>query len=167
MDHALNLPKLDRRKTQAAIEGAMEKYRIYKTITFEEREARTTSSYSDNPSGYTGTASDSTARTAIYNVDMPAARAAYCERIERIVERLNDRERLLVSERYMKQDDVFDYKIYNHIFDPPISKDTYVKVRTGAFYKMALSLSAMGLLPLEELLAKSAENGKKKGERRV
>lgn len=167
MEHSLSLPKLDRRKTQAAIEGAMEKYRIYKTITFEEREARLTSSYQETPSGYTGTTSDSTARTAIYNVDMPAARAAYCERIERIVERLNERERLLVRERYMKQDDVFDYKVYNHIFDPPISKDTYVKVRTGAFYKMALSLSAMGLLPLEDLLAKSGESGRKKDERRA
>ncbi|OWA34514.1 transcriptional regulator [Saccharibacillus sp. O16] len=162
----MNLPKLDRRKTQAAIEGAMEKYRIYKTITFEEREARLTSSYQEAPSGYTGTTSDSTARTAIYNVDMPAARAAYCERIERIVERLNDRERLLVRERYMKQDDVFDYKVYNHIFDPPVSKDTYVKIRTGAFYKIALSLSALGLLPLENLLTNSGENGRKKSERR-
>lgn len=167
MENALNLPKLDRRKTQAAIEGAMEKYRIYKTITFEEKEARLTSSYQETPSGYTGTVSDSTARTAIYNVDMPGARAAYCERIERIVERLNERERLLVRERYMKQDDVFDYKVYNHIFDPPISKDTYVKVRTGAFYKMALSLSAMGLLPLEDLLAKSGESARKKNERRA
>ncbi|NGZ74854.1 transcriptional regulator [Saccharibacillus sp. VR-M41] len=152
----MNLPKLDRRKTQAAIEAAMEKYRIYKTITFEEREARITSSYSETRSGFTGTTSDSTGQAAVYNVDMPAARAAYCERIERIVDRLNDRERLLMRERYMKQDDVFDYKVYNHVFDPPISKDTYVKVRTGAFYKMALTLSAAGLLPLGDLLTKEA-----------
>ena len=165
MDATLNLPKLDRRKTQAAVEAAMEKYRIYKTITFEEREARVTSSYNETPSGYTGTTSDSTARTAIYNVDMPAARVAYCERIERIVERLNDRERLLLRERYMKQDDVFDYKVYNHVFDPPISKDTYVKVRTGAFYKMALTLSAMGLIELDELLAKTSESGRGKVEK--
>ncbi|GGN98994.1 ArpU family phage packaging/lysis transcriptional regulator [Saccharibacillus kuerlensis] len=167
MNAALNLPKLDRRKTQTAIEGAMEKYRIYKTITFEERESRVTSSYSEVPSGFTGTTSDSTAAAAIYNVDMPAARAAYCERIERIVERLNDRERLLMHERYMKQDDVFDYKVYNHIFDPPISKDTYVKVRTSAFYKMALTLAAMEMLKLEELLAKGTGTGRMKEERRA
>lgn len=166
MDNALNLPKLDRRKTQAAIEGAMEKYRIYKTITFEEREARVTSSYNEVPSGFTGTISDSTARTALYNVDMPSARAAYCERIERVIERLNDRERLLLRERYMKQDDVFDYKVYNHVFDPPISKDTYVKVRSSAFYKMALTLSATGIIKLDGLLAKNAESGRKRTEPR-
>ncbi|MDO3408539.1 ArpU family phage packaging/lysis transcriptional regulator [Saccharibacillus sp. CPCC 101409] len=167
MNDALNLPKLDRRKTQAAIEAAMEKYRIYKTITFEEKESRLTASYSDVPSGYTGVTSDPTARTAVYNVDMPAARAAYCERIERIVERLNERERLLVRERYMKQDDVFDYKVYNQVFDPPVSKDTYVKVRSGAFYKMALSLSAMGMLPLDDLLAKSKEGGGRRTDKRA
>lgn len=165
MDDALDLPQLDRRKTQAAVEGVMEKYRIYKTITFEEREARLTSSYNEVPSGFTGTVSDSTASVALYNVDMPAARAAYCERIERIVERLNDRERLLLRERYMKQDDVFDYKVYNHVFDPPISKDTYVKVRTGAFYKMALTLSAMGMLDLEGLTAKKGESARKRAGR--
>ncbi|WP_172199875.1 ArpU family phage packaging/lysis transcriptional regulator [Saccharibacillus qingshengii] len=166
MEHALDLPKLDRRKTQAAIEGAMEKYRMYKTITFEAREARITSSYNEVPSGFTGTLSDSTAAAAVYNVDMPAARAAYCERIERIVERLNERERLLLRERYMKQDDVFDYKVYNHVFDPPVSKDTYVKVRTAAFYKMALMLSATGMLELDGLLAKAAEGKKREPEKR-
>ena len=31
------LPELDRRKTQSAVEAIFEKYRIYKTITFEVR----------------------------------------------------------------------------------------------------------------------------------
>ena len=81
---------------------------------------------------------------AIYNVDMPAARKQYCEIIESIVERLGEREQTLIRERYMKQDDVFDYKVYNHILEPPVSKDTYTKIRTRAFYKLALALADRG-----------------------
>ena len=75
---------------------------------------------------------------------MPAARKQYCEIIESIVERLGEREQTLIRERYMKQDDVFDYKVYNHILEPPVSKDTYTKIRTRAFYKLALALADRG-----------------------
>lgn len=145
------LPELDRRKTQNAVEAIFEKYRIYKTITFEVRETSVTASYTERFHGPTNVTSDQTAAVAIYNVDMPAARKEYCEIIESIVERLGDREQTLIRERYMKQDDVFDYKVYNHILEPPVSKDTYTKIRTRAFYKLALALADRGLLKLQEL----------------
>lgn len=145
------LPELDRRKTQNAVEAIFEKYRIYKTITFEVRETSVTASYTERFHGPTNVTSDQTASVAIYNVDMPAARKQYCEMIESIVERLGDREQTLIRERYMKQDDVFDYKVYNHILEPPVSKDTYTKIRTRAFYKLALALADRGLLKLQEL----------------
>lgn len=145
------LPELDRRKTQNAVEAIFEKYRIYKTITFEVRETSVTASYTERFHGPTNVTSDQTASVAIYNVDMPAARKQYCETIESIVERLGDREQTLIRERYMKQDDVFDYKVYNHILEPPVSKDTYTKIRTRAFYKLALALADRGLLKLQEL----------------
>lgn len=145
------LPELDRRKTQSAVEAIFEKYRIYKTITFEVREASVTASYTERFHGPTNVTSDQTASVAIYNVDMPAARKQYCEIIESIVERLGEREQTLIRERYMKQDDVFDYKVYNHILEPPVSKDTYTKIRTRAFYKLALAFADRGLLKLLEL----------------
>lgn len=145
------LPELDRRKTQSAVEAIFEKYRIYKTITFEVRETSVTASYTERFHGPTNVTSDQTAAVAIYNVDMPAARKQYCEIIESIVERLGEREQTLIRERYMKQDDVFDYKVYNHILEPPVSKDTYTKIRTRAFYKLALALADRGLLKLQEL----------------
>lgn len=138
------LPELDRRKTQSAVEAIFEKYRIYKTITFEVRETSVTASYTERFHGPTNVTSDQTAAVAIYNVDMPAARKQYCEIIESIVERLGEREQTLIRERYMKQDDVFDYKVYNHILEPPVSKDTYTKIRTRAFYKLALALADRG-----------------------
>ncbi|MDT2239109.1 hypothetical protein P7H22_00065 [Paenibacillus larvae] len=42
-------------------------------------------------------------------------------------------EQLLIRERYLKDDYVFDYVIYNHIFNPPISDKTYAKIRWKAF----------------------------------
>ncbi|WP_106766833.1 ArpU family phage packaging/lysis transcriptional regulator [Paenibacillus faecalis] len=145
------LPELDRRKTQNAIEAIFEKYRIYKTITFEARETSTTASYTERFHGPTHVTSDQTAKVAIYNVDVPAARKRYCEMIESVVERLGEREQVLIRERYMKHDDIYDYKVYNHILEPPVSKDTYTKIRTRAFYKMALAFADRGLLKLHEL----------------
>lgn len=145
------LPELDRRKTQAAVEALLEKYRIYKTITFEAREASITASYTERFHGPTNVTSDQTAQIAVHNVDVPAARMAFCQVIESIVERLNEREQLIIRERYMKQDDVFDYKVYNYILDPPVSKDTYTKIRTRAFYKMALALADRDLLKLTDV----------------
>lgn len=88
------LPELDRRKTQHAVEAIFEKYRIYKTITFEVREVSVTASYTERFHGPTNVTSDQTAKVAIYNVDVPAARKQYCETIESIVERLGEREQL-------------------------------------------------------------------------
>lgn len=137
------LPELDRKKTQAAVEAAMEKYRIFKTITFEEREASITASYSERFHGPTNQTSDQTADIAIHNVDEPAFRRSYCERIERAVKRLPRLERFLIEERYLSEDSEYitDYNLYCHKFQPPISKDTYAKIRWKAFYKLALSLN--------------------------
>jgi len=154
------LPQLDRRKTQAAVEAILEKYRIYKTITFEVREASVTPSYTERFHGPTNVTSDQTAQVAVYNVDAPAARQTYCRMIESIVERLGEREQTLIRERYMKEDDVFDYKVYNYVLDPPVSKDTYTKIRTRAFYKMALAFADRGLLTLSELQKAKACNSK-------
>ncbi|WP_046655307.1 ArpU family phage packaging/lysis transcriptional regulator [Paenibacillus larvae] len=135
------LPELDRKKTQEALEAEFEKYRIFKAVTFEEKEASTTSSYTERFHGQTNVTSDSTANVAIYNIDTQAARKAYIERIDRAVARLHPKEQLLIRERYLKHDYVYDYVIYNHIFNPPISERTYYKIRWKAFYKLALALN--------------------------
>lgn len=91
---------------------------------------------------------------------MQRARQAYCDTIDFVVSRLSEKERVLVCERYLKDDDVFDYKVYNHVFDPPVSKDTYTKIRTRAFYKMALALSDRGLINMEPLSVSRKERQK-------
>lgn len=138
------LPEIDRKRTQAAVEEALEKYRLYKFMSFEEREASTTAGYSDMPrSGPTNVTTDQTANIAIHNVDIQAARKDYCERIERAVKRMPRMERFLIEERYMtiEHDYITDQKVYNHSFQPPISEGTYSKIRWRAFYKLASILN--------------------------
>lgn len=136
------LPELDAEKTKQAVIDAFEKYRLYRYLTFEEREAITTASYSLTPRSETGVASDQTGNIAIYNVDAQAARKAYCDRIERAVARLPRMERFLIERRYMAEDSKYitDQHVYNFEFQPPISQPTYKKFRWEAFYKLALHL---------------------------
>lgn len=134
------LPELDRKKTQAAVEAALEKYRIFKTITFDEREAGITAGYNERFHGPTNVTSDQTAQIAMHNVDVPAMRKAYCERLERIVKRLHPKERVIVEARYMNEAYVYDYVVYNQVCNPPITAKTYDKYRRNAFYKIALAM---------------------------
>ncbi|WP_162487507.1 ArpU family phage packaging/lysis transcriptional regulator [Paenibacillus sp. LC231] len=136
---SFDLPELDREKTKDAVESALLKYRMFKTIDVDEREAKVTASLSDMPRGQTNVTSDQTGDIAAYNIDAPAARKAYCEKVERAVKRLHPKERMLIQERYMKEDYVFDYVIYTQIMG--ISEGTYYKYRWKAFYKLALILN--------------------------
>lgn len=145
MQQAFELPELDRKKTQAAVEEMLSKYRVYKFLDFEEKEATVTAGYQERFHGPTNVTSDQTASVAIYNVDVPAARRAHCEKIEKAVRRLHPKERLLIEERYMKDDYqgqyIKDYQVYSFVFNPPITAKTYDKIRWKAFYKLALALN--------------------------
>ncbi len=137
------LPELDRKATQAAVERELEKYRIFKHLTFEEKEAATTSHINDIGGGKGNLTSDQTGSVAIYNVDEKSVRRKYCERIERAVKRLPPMERFLIETRYMADDAEYltDMKVYCFKFQPPISPPTYDKIRWKAFYKLALDLN--------------------------
>jgi ArpU family phage transcriptional regulator len=137
------LPELDRKKTQKAVEAALAKYRLYKYLTFDEREATITANYELREGGASNKTSDQTAVIAIHNVDAQQARKAYCERIERAVKRLPRMERFLIEERYMCEEAEYitDYNVYCHKFQPPISPVTYANIRWKAFYKLALNLN--------------------------
>lgn len=145
------LPELDRKATQAAVESALERYRLFKYLTFEERESSVTASPDVRYHGPTNQTGDQTGSIAIYNADQQKLRKDYCERIERAVSRLPKMERFLIEERYMSEDAEYltDYKVYCFAFQPPISERTYVKIRWKAFYKLALNLNIAVLIGLE------------------
>ena len=145
MQH-FELPELDRKKTKEAVEEALRKYRLFKYLTFEEKEPTITARYEPMEGGRTNKISDQTAAVAIYNVDgrdEQERRRRYCERIERAVSRLPRMERFLIEKRYMcpDADYITDYHVYCHEFQPPISQPTYAKIRWRAFYRLALSLN--------------------------
>lgn len=105
------LPELDRRRTQVAIESMLEKYRIFKTVTFEAKEASTTYSYTERFHGPTNTVTDQTAAIASYNVDIPAARRAYCSAIDSVVETRYERTATGTGKVYEKRRDVRLYDL--------------------------------------------------------
>ncbi|MEB4785013.1 ArpU family phage packaging/lysis transcriptional regulator [Paenibacillus jamilae] len=147
------LQELDPKKTKSAVEGVLQKYRMYRYLVFEEREAGTTASYSDTPNGYTGTTSDQTAKIAVYNADVKEFRKSYCERVERAVNTLPKKEKLLIQKRYMTNDAdyITDGHVYNFEFQPPCNKDTYGKIRRKAFYRLILKLDDFKILRISEI----------------
>lgn len=140
---SFELPELDRKATQVAVESALERYRLFKYLTFEEREASITASTEERFHGPTNQTSDQTASIAIHNASMQIQRKNYCERLERAVQRLPKMERFLIEERYMSDDAEYitDYNVYCFKFQPPISHVTYGKIRWKAFYRLALNLN--------------------------
>lgn len=140
---SFELPELDRKATQAKVEEYLERYRLYKYLTFEEREASVTASSEVRYHGPTYQTGDQTGSIAIYNADQQAYRKQHCERLERAVNRLPPMEKFLMQERYMVEhaDYLTDYKVYSFTFQPPISEKTFSKIRWRAFYKLALNLN--------------------------
>jgi ArpU family phage transcriptional regulator len=137
------LPELDRKATKTKVEDHLEKYRLFKYLTFEEREASITASSDPRYHGPTNQTSDQTSSIAIHNVDEQEKRKHFCFRTERAVKHLPPMERFLIEARYMSEDSEYitDLTVYCHRFQPPISHVTYDKIRWKAFYRLALNLN--------------------------
>ena len=137
------LPQLDRKATKSKVEEHLEKYRIFKYLTYEEREASITASSTPRYHGPTNQTGDQTAAIAIQNADEQERRRQFCLRTERAVHRLPPMERFLIEQRYMSDDSDYltDLAVYCHRFKPPISSLTYDKIRWKAFYRLALNLN--------------------------
>ncbi|MGG0387823.1 ArpU family phage packaging/lysis transcriptional regulator [Priestia megaterium] len=137
------LSEIDKKKTQKAVEDAFEKYRLFKYLSFEEREASTIASPNIRYHALTNQRMDQTGSIAIYNVDQERMRKDFCLHVEKAVRGLPKMERFLIEERYMSVETEYltDYNVYNFKFQPPISEKTYSKIRWKAFYKIALHLN--------------------------
>jgi len=140
---SFELPEIDQKATQQKVEEELEKYRLCKYLSFEEREASITASTEIRYHGPTNQTGDQTGSIAIYNVDQDKFRKDFCQRVERAVNRLPKMERFLIEERYMSVDSEYitDFNVYAFKFQPPISHVTYGKIRWKAFYRLALNLN--------------------------
>ncbi|MEY9097021.1 ArpU family phage packaging/lysis transcriptional regulator [Paenibacillus sp. RC84] len=146
------LPVLDHKKTQVAMDSVFEQYRLFKSTTFLRREVKTTASYSERFHGPTNVTSDSTADTAIYNVFQPEYQEQFCKAVEAAVNELGSRHREIIECRYLSKDKFTDSEVYNARLNPPISKDTYSKLRNEAFQALAYSFDTLDLIKIESLL---------------
>lgn len=147
----LNLPDLDGKKTQKTIEAAFEKFKIYQFTTFDEMEASLTASYDLREGSSGGTVTDQTAKIATYNVDTPAQRRMYMDKIRKCVSRLPRQERMLIEVKYMSEDErVTDLEVYNtHLL---VSVKKYESLRRDAFYKLAFMFNDIRLISIDDLI---------------
>lgn len=144
----LNVPDLDGKKVQKAIERVFKDYRLYKVITLDEREATLTPSYALKEGTSGGMHSDQTGSIAVHNAEIQG-RMDYCRRIERFVSRLPEREKGLVRARYMNDDYVTDTSVYA---DMGIGDRLYRNIRAAAFYKLAMMCIDTQMLRMDEFM---------------
>ncbi len=132
-----NLPEINREQTKAAVEEALEKYTIYLLMEPEECLPKVTQTFSLIPPTNTNAFHSSTEDSAVHNIDRARERKEYLSKIRKAVNRLSYQERGIIISRYMMEEDVFDYEIYNEL---GMSERKYYRVKGRAFYKLAFIL---------------------------
>jgi ArpU family phage transcriptional regulator len=131
------LPEIDREMTKQAVEAALEKYRFYLLTVPEEKLPKITASYSLMPPAFTNEFHSSTESAVIDKVDFERERDEYIERIRKAVNRLNYKEREVIIKRYLSEEEVYDYELYN---DTGYSERKYYRLKARIFYKLAFIL---------------------------
>jgi ArpU family phage transcriptional regulator len=131
------LPEIARDATKKAVEAAFEKYRFYLLTIPEERLPKLTATYSLVPPTNTNEFHSTTEDIAIENVDFERERENYIEWIRRAVNRLAIKEREIIVKRYLQDEEIFDYEIYNEI---GYSERRYYRLKARIFYKLAFIL---------------------------
>lgn len=131
------LPEIDREKTKAAVESALEKYRFYLLMVPEDKLPKVTATYSLVPPSFSNEFHSSTEQAAIDRVDLEIARNKHIEWVLRGINRLGKMEREVIYRRYLEDEEIFDYEIYNEM---GMSERRYYRLKSRIFYKLAFIL---------------------------
>jgi len=131
------LPEIDRDATKKAVEAALEKYRVFLLTQSLDKLPRVTQRYSLVPPSSTNKFHSSTEEMAIRSADYERERDEYIQRVTAAINRLSEWERAIIIRRYMLEDDMYDYEIYN---DLGMSERKYYRIKSRAFYKLAFAL---------------------------
>ena len=131
------LPEIDRDATKKNVDSALEKYQIMLLMDPEEYEPKITASFRLAPPSPTNEFHSTTEDVAIQRIDVTEKRRNYITKIRTAVNRLSYQERLIIINRYLKSDDVFDYEVYNEL---GFSESKYYRIKSDAFYKLAFML---------------------------
>jgi phage transcriptional regulator, ArpU family len=135
---SFKLPEIDREETRKRVEEALEACKLYMQIGYHPgHEPKVTPSYSVTPPSRTNAFHSSTEETACRNVDEEARRRQVVERVWGAVNRLSHLEREIIVRRYLADDPVLDYELWD---DLNLSERKYYRIKARAFYKLALAL---------------------------
>jgi ArpU family phage transcriptional regulator len=135
---SFKLPEIDREKTKEAVEAALEKYRFYLLTVPEDQLPKLPASYIlEVPPTKTNKFHSSTETAVIDKVDFERERDEYMEWIRRGVNRLSPRERKLIIKRYLSDEEIYDYELYNEM---GMSESKYYRLKARAFYKLVFIL---------------------------
>jgi len=119
------------------VECALEKYRIMLLTQQLNQLPRVTQSFTLIPPSNTNQFHSTTESTAIANASYEKERADYIRKITFAVNRLGYKERSIIIKRYMTEEEVYDYEVYNEL---NMSERTYHRYKSKAFYKLAFAL---------------------------
>ncbi|MFI2801508.1 ArpU family phage packaging/lysis transcriptional regulator [Bacillus cereus] len=134
------LPKIDRKATQARLEEILENVRIYRQFGMIRNEMKVTASCEVRYHGQTNIIGNPAEDVALANVAM-SEREVKLQRlsfqIDKALSRFSKNQRDIIVKRYLKDEEVFDYMVYNEI---GMSERTYRRNKSNAFYKLAFAL---------------------------
>ncbi|KIQ82241.1 ArpU family transcriptional regulator [Bacillus sp. L_1B0_8] len=134
------LPKIDRKATQARLEEILENVRIYRQFGMIRNEMKVTASCEVRYHGQTNIVGNPAEDVALANVAM-SEREVKLQRlsfqIDKALSRFSKNQRDIIVKRYLKDEEVFDYMVYNEI---GMSERTYRRNKSNAFYKLAFAL---------------------------
>ncbi|MGG1718751.1 ArpU family phage packaging/lysis transcriptional regulator [Bacillus wiedmannii] len=145
MNQLTFLSKINRTATQEKLESLLEEVRIYKQFGMVREEMKVTPSYELRYHGPTNTVGNPLEDVALENIKR-SEREQYLKnmsfRIDQFLSRLgNGRagkiQRDIINKRYLEEEDICDYMIYNEI---GMAERTYRRWKSRAFYNLAFAL---------------------------
>ncbi|WP_306007396.1 ArpU family phage packaging/lysis transcriptional regulator [Bacillus sp. MMSF_3353] len=139
------LPKIDRSATQKKLEGVLEKVRLYRQFGMMREEMKVTPSYEIRYHGPTNDVGNPLEDVAMANIQQSEHEKwlkLMSFRIDQFLSRLGNGnagriQRDIISKRYLEEEDVCDYMIYNEI---GMTERTYRRWKSRAFYNLAFAL---------------------------
>ncbi|PFX53370.1 ArpU family phage packaging/lysis transcriptional regulator [Bacillus toyonensis] len=140
MNQLTFLPKIDRKATQVRLEEILETIRIYRQFAMIRNEMKVTASCEVRYHGPTNKVGKPAENAALANVAMNE-REVKLQRlsvqIDKALSRFSKNQRDIIVKRYLEDEEVFDYMVYNEI---GMSERTYRRNKSNAFYKLAFAL---------------------------
>lgn len=134
------LPEINRKATQNRLEEALENVRIFRRFGMIRNEMKVTASYEIRYHGSTNIVGKPTEDIALANVEL-SKREEGLQRlsfqIDKALSRFSKNQRDIIVKRYLEDEEVFDYMVYNEI---GMSERTYRRNKANAFYKLAFAL---------------------------